>query len=328
VLLLRDVKQRSEPLAANGSAALWNVGDGAHCHEFISKMNAIDPEILELVEAAVAVCERGYRALVVHNEAQDFSVGANVALVLLLANTADRERLDDFARRGQEAFAGLKHAPFPVVGAPSGRALGGGCEVLLHCDAVQAHAETAMGLVETGVGIVPGWGGCKEILLRRIDEAPRGPLAPVQRAFELIGTARVSGSATEARELGFLRRHDRITANRDRLLADAKAFALELADGYSPPEPRELRLPGPSGAAALVLGARDRAAAGQASAHDLVVAEALARVLSGGDCDPVEPVSEQHVLDLEREAVRGLLATERTLLRMEHVLATGKPLRN
>jgi 3-hydroxyacyl-CoA dehydrogenase len=150
----------------------------------------------------------------------------------------------------------------------------------------------------------------------------------VQRAFELIVTSRVSGSAAEARELGFLRSHDRITANRDRLLADAKTFAVELADGYTPPEPAELRLPGPSGAAALTLGARDRHAAGQASSHDLVVAGALARVLTGGDCDPVEPVPEQHVLDLEREAVRALLATERTLLRMEHVLATGKPLRN
>ena len=302
--------------------------DGVLCLEFTSKMNAIDADVLALAELTADLCDRGHRALVLHNDAPDFSVGANIAHVLLLANTADWERLEAFGRRGQDAFARLQRAPVPVVGAPSGRALGGGCEVLLHCDAIQAHAETAMGLVETGVGIVPGWGGCKELLLRQLERQPRGPLAPVQRTFELIGLGRVSGSAAEARELGFLRPRDRITANRDRLLADAKTFALELADGYAPPEPRELRLPGPSGAAALALAMHDRASAGLARPHDLAVAAALARVLTGGDCDPLEPITEDDVLALEREAVGSLIRTERTLRRMEHVLATGALLRN
>jgi 3-hydroxyacyl-CoA dehydrogenase len=328
VLLLRDVKRRSDPLARNPSASLWDTGDGVLCLELTTKMNAVDPLVLALVEAAADRCADGHRALVLHNEASDFSVGANLAHVLLLANTADWAELDAFGRRGQEVFARLRHVPVPVVGAPSGRALGGGCELLLHCDAIQAHADAALGLVETSVGIVPGWGGCKELLLRQLERAPHGPLAPAQRAFELIALARVSGSAAEARELGFLRSHDRITANRDRLLADARAFALELADGYVPPQPAELRLPGPSGAAALMLAARDQAAAGRAGPHDLAVAAALARVLSGGDCDPLEPVTEADVLALEREAVRGLIRSERTLRRMDHVLATGKPLRN
>ncbi len=328
VILLEDLKRRRHPLASNASASLWDVDDGVLCLEFTSKMNAIDADVLALAELTADLCDRGHRALVLHNDAPDFSVGANIAHVLLLANTADWERLEAFGRRGQDAFARLQRAPVPVVGAPSGRALGGGCEVLLHCDAIQAHAETAMGLVETGVGIVPGWGGCKELLLRQLERQPRGPLAPVQRTFELIGLGRVSGSAAEARELGFLRPRDRITANRDRLLADAKTFALELADGYAPPEPRELRLPGPSGAAALALAMHDRSSAGLARPHDLAVAAALARVLTGGDCDPLEPITEDDVLALEREAVGSLIRTERTLRRMEHVLATGALLRN
>jgi 3-hydroxyacyl-CoA dehydrogenase len=329
IALLRDVKQDAEPVQRNRSAALWDVGDGVLCLEFTTRMNALDPGVIEMAVASFSLIGDRFRALVIHNEGENFSVGANIAGVLLMANTAMWDQIELGIRGGQGAFAGLKYAPFPVVGASHGLCLGGGCEILLHCDAVQAHAETYMGLVETGVGIVPGWGGCKELLLRATARATAGgPMPPVQEAFETIGLARVSRSAAEARELGFLRDGDRITMNRDRLLADARRRALELADGYRPPEPRELVLPGPAGAAAMRLAVHGLALTGQATPHDVVVTAELARVLSGGDADVTTPVPEQALFDLERSAVVALLRTEPTLDRMEHMLTTGKPLRN
>ncbi len=329
VELLRDVKQRSEPVQRNRSAALWDTGDGVLCLEFTTRMNALDQGVMELVVGTFSVVGDRYRALVIHNEGENFSVGANLAGVLLMANTAMWEQLDLGIRGGQGALSGLKYAPFPVVGASHGMCLGGGCEILLHCDAVQAHAETYMGLVEVGVGIVPGWGGCKELLLRKTAaRTAGGPMPPVQEAFETIGLARVSRSAAEARELGFLRPTDAITMNRDRLLGDARRRALELVDGYAPPAPQQLVLPGPAGAAALRLAVHGLALTGQASPHDVVVTGHLARVLSGGEADPTSPVSEQAVLDLEREAIVALARTEGTLDRMEHMLMNGKPLRN
>ncbi|MCG8355961.1 MAG: 3-hydroxyacyl-CoA dehydrogenase, partial [Kiloniellales bacterium] len=210
-------------------------------------------------------------------------------------------------------------------------ALGGGCEILMHADAVQAHAESYVGLVEVGVGVVPAWGGCKELLARLAADPkrPQGPMPPVTQAFQTIGLADVAKSAFEAREKGFLRPGDGITFNRERLLADAKAKALELAERYQPPEPIELALPGPAGKASLRRAVCDLRAKGVATAHDEVVAEALAEVLSGGsEADHTEPLSEDQVLALERAAFMSLVKTEATLARMEHTLETGKPLRN
>ena len=224
----------------------------------------------------------------------------------------------------------MKFAPFPVVGAPSGMALGGGCEILLHCAAIEAHAESYIGLVETGVGLVPSWGGCKELLLRwwTTRGRPGGPMPPVIQAFETISLAKVSRSAAEARDLKFLRRGDGITMNRERLLAAAKARALALVPGYKPPEPHELRLPGPTGRAALQLAVDGFVLQGKATAHDRVVALALASVLSGGDTDHTRPLAEDAITPLERAAFMRLLHQPATLARMEHTLATGKPLRN
>ncbi len=322
---LSDLKQDRRPVRGNGSASVWDIGEGVLCLEFHTKMNAIDGEIVHLLAETIAMAPR---ALVLHNDGAQFSVGANLAGVLLLANTASWDDLDAAIRAGQDTFAALRYAPFPVVGAPAGMALGGGCEVLLHCDAIQAHAESYIGLPEVGVGIVPGWGGCLRLVQRLAERAPYGPQAPVQAAFETIGLATVSGSAAEARALGFLRPTDRITMNRDRLLGDARAFALELADGYTPPERLDLRLPGPAGRAALELGVAGHALAGRALPHDRVVLGELANVLAGGDADPTAPVTEQHVYDLERAAVISLLHAEPTLLRAEQMLMTGKPLRN
>ncbi|MBI3114043.1 MAG: enoyl-CoA hydratase/isomerase family protein, partial [Rhodospirillales bacterium] len=220
--------------------------------------------------------------------------------------------------------------PFPVVGAPSGMALGGGCEVLLHCTAVQAHAETYAGLVEAGVGVIPGWGGCKEMLFRWFfdKKRPKGPMPPVIKAFEMIGTAQVAKSAAEARDFLFLRDRDGITMNRDRLLADAKAKALELAKNYSPPEEAPISLPGPTAKALMDMAVKGFRLSGKATPHDVVVAGALARVLSGGNTDITETVSEDQVLTLERDAFVSLARTSATIDRIQHMLKTGKPLRN
>lgn len=327
---LRDLRQDREPVARNAAAALWDTGDGVACLEFTSHVNALDTDTMALIVDAVGRVAADFRALVVHNEGEHFSVGANLGAVLLAANVAAWDALDLAVRAGQGAYAALERAPFPVVGAPSGRALGGGCEVLLHCDAIQAHVETYCGLVEVGVGVVPAWGGCTKLLARLAARTRLGgPLPPVVEAFETIGLAKVARSAHEARELGFLREGDGITMNRDRVLGDARALALELADGYRPPDPVELPLPGRSGYAALMLAVDALVLRGAASAHDRLVASHLATVLTGGpDADPLRPTTEKTLRDLERTAFLALARTEPTLLRMEHILATGRPLRN
>ncbi len=331
VLLLADIKRAAEPKADNASASLWDIGDGVLCLEVHTKLNTIDPDVMTVIETAVETVENGFRALVIYNEGEHFSAGANIGLGLFAANVGLWAMIEGMIERGQNALAKLKYAPFPVVAAPSGLALGGGCEILLHADAVQAHAESYIGLVETGVGIVPAWGGCKELLARFAADPKRrkGAMPPVARAFETIGMAKVARSAFEAKDLGYLRPEDGITFNRERLLAEAKAKALELAADYAPPEPVRLALPGPSGRVALKFALRGLRLKGVATAHDVVVGGALAEVLTGGaGADSTEPLGEDEILALERAAALGLMRTPETLARMEHTLATGKPLRN
>ena len=232
--------------------------------------------------------------------------------------------------KGQKTYKALKFAPFPVVAAPAGMALGGGCEVLLHADAVQAHAETYSGLVEVGVGVVPGWGGCKEMLLRRFVAPDRasGPMPPIIKTFEAIGMATVARSAEEARDLLVLRPDDGITMNRDRLLADAKAKALALARDYSPPQEAEISLPGETAAIAIGMAVDGFRLSGKATPHDVVVSKALAKVLSGGKTDITESLTEDDLLDLERDAFVSLARHPASIARVSHMLKTGKPLRN
>ena len=327
---LADKKRGREPLAANPSASLWDIDDGVACLEFHSKMNSVDTQTMAMVREAAKIHERGFKALVIGNDGTNFSVGANIGLALFAANTAMWPVIEQTVREGQDTYLKLRYAPFPVVGAVAGMALGGGCEVLLHCDAVQAHAETYMGLVEVGVGIVPAWGGTKELVTRHaLDPTrPGGPVPPVARAFETISLAKVSTSAAEARALLFLREGDAITMNRARVLADAKAKALELAADYAPPEPHEIVLPGPSARLALDMVVDGLVSAGKATAHDKAVTAALAEVVSGGDTDMTETTTEKDMLALEREAFLSLIRMPATLRRMEHMLETGKPLRN
>ena len=332
VLLLSDVKLRGKPMVRNASASLWDIGDGAACLEFHSKMNALDSETLALLGKAVAMGKKGaFRALVIHNEGENFSVGANIGIALFAANIAAWGEIESMVEGGQKALRALRDAPFPVVGAPSGMALGGGCEILLHCDAIEAHAELYMGLVEVGVGLIPAWGGCATMLRRWAEapKAPRGPMPPVAKAFEMISTAKVAKSAFEAREMLLLRPSDGIVMNRDRLLAAAKARALAMADSYAPAEaPKPLRLPGASGRAALRMAVDQAALLGRATAHDVVVCEHLAQTLTGGNRDHTQDTSDNDILALEREHFMALLRTPATLARVEHMLETGRALRN
>ncbi|MDB6108091.1 MAG: putative 3-hydroxyacyl-CoA dehydrogenase [Gammaproteobacteria bacterium] len=331
VLMLEDIKRLATPVLENTSAAVWDIGDGVLCFEFNSKSNALDDQIMALLGKTIALVQSKYKALVIYNEGRDFSVGANLELALFAANMAAWSEIEKLIAAGQQTYGALKYAPFPVVSAPAGRALGGGCEILLHSDAVQAHAETYMGLVECGVGLVPGWGGCKEMVFRWAgsNSLPRGPMPAPAKVFELVSTATTSKSAAHAKELLFLRPDDGITMNRDRLLADAKARALKLADNYEPPKPPlGFRPPGAAGKLAFAMAVEDFHRRGIATDHDVVVADALAVVLSGGPANLVDTVSEDQMLALERTAFMRLISSAGTLARIEHLLATGKPLRN
>ncbi len=330
VLKLEDVKLGAKPVLKTASAAAWDIGDGVLCVEFAGKMNAFDEKVMTLLNQAIAMVKDKYKALVVYTDAENFSAGANLGLALFAANIAAWGEVERSIETGQRTFKALKYAPFPVVTAPAGLALGGGCEICLQSDAIVAHAETYMGLVECGIGVLPGWGGCGELIARGVASPmmPRGPMPAVAKAFETISTAKVSKSAAEARELMFLRPTDHITMNRDRLLFDAKARALELALDYAPPQKPEFRLPGESGKAAMegvVAGFRKQ---GVATFHDAAVASELAGVLSGGEADLIDIVSEDKMMELERAAFLRLIKTPATLARVEHMLETGKPLRN
>jgi len=330
VLMLEDIKRVSKPVLKNASASVWDIGDGVLCFEFTSKSNSLDESIMSLLGKTIALVQSKYKALVIYNEGSNFSVGANLGLAIFAANIAAWSEIEKLIAAGQQVYKSLKYASFPVVSAPSGMALGGGCEILLHSDAVQAHAESYIGLVECGVGVIPGWGGCKEMLSRWTTSGtlPHGPMPAPTKVFETVSTATVAKSAAEARDLLYLRPHDGITMNRYRLLADAKALALRLVPNYAPPKPVELKLPGAAGKLAFTLAAESFRRRGIATTHDMVVADELAGVLSGGPADLVDIVTEDQILGLERAAFMRLMKTKGTLARIEHMLVTGKPLRN
>ena len=330
VLLLADVKQKSIAVLKNNSASLWDIGDGVACFEFHSKMNTLDMDIMTLLNQSIDKITQEFKALVIHNDAENFSAGANLGLLMHAIQHKDWQAVAELIKQGQQSYKRLKYAPFPVVGAPSGLALGGGCEILLHCDAIQAHAELYIGLVEVGVGLIPGWGGCKEYLRRSLSlkKRPGGPIPPVVKAFQTIGLASVSKSAFEARELLFLGANDGITMNKNRVLAEAKAKALNLAEGYKPPESFNYLLPGNTAKILMDMGVKALHLASKATDYDLVVAKKLSFVLSGGDCDYTSPLSEDDILALELEAFVNLVKNEGTMARLDHMLKTGKPLRN
>jgi len=333
VTILRAAKDRSRVVKKNAGASLVDLGDGVLALEFHSKMNAIGGDTMQMIRAGVKEAAANFCALVVGNDAPNFSVGANLMLLLLEAQEGNWDDIDLGLRTFQEATQSLRFADVPVIVAPAGMALGGGCEIVLHADRVQAAAEGYVGLVEVGVGLIPAGGGTKEMVARAVDGLPatHADLLPfAQRVFETIGFAKVSTSAADARRLGFLGAADRVTMNRDRVMADAKTYALErVSEGYQRPVPRAAIPVGGEGVlAALKLGVHLAWRAGRISDHDAVVGRALATVIAGGALPHQATVSEQYLLDLEREAFLTLCGERKTLERIQHTLKTGKPLRN
>jgi 3-hydroxyacyl-CoA dehydrogenase len=315
----------------NAGASLIDLGDGVLCIEFHSKMNAIGGDTIQMLQAGVKEASANFAALVVANDAVNFSAGANLMLLLLEAQEGNWDDVDLMIRTFQSATMSLKYADVPVVAAPAGLALGGGCEIALHADRVQAAAEAYIGLVEVGVGLIPAGGGTKEMLARAMDSASPNadPLPLVRRVFETIGFAKVSTSAPNARQLGYLRDADGISMNRDRLKEDAKAIALARVPDYVRPQPRSaVRVGGRSLFAALKLGVHLAWRGGRLSDHDALIGRKLAWILAGGDLPNASTISEQQLLDLEREAFLSLCGERKTQERIAHTLKTGKPLRN
>jgi len=275
---------------------------------------------MQIVRAGLAELAADFDAMVIANQGEHFSAGANLIMVLMAAQDAEWDELDLAVRRFQQMNMAIKYSPKPVVAAPFGLALGGGCELPLHCARLQASAELYMGLVEVGVGVIPAGGGCKEMLIRSHD---------VKKIFEQIGFAKVSGSAAEARQMRFLRDGDGISMNPERLVEDAKQTALSLVPGYAPGEPRtDIAVSGDEGFALMKIGVWTAHKGGYISDWDAAIGEKLAYVLSGGRLTGTPQVSEQYLLDLEREAFLSLCGNPKTQQRIAHMLKSGKPLRN
>ncbi len=327
----------------NSGASLIDLGDGVGCLEFHSKMNAIGTDILSLVTQTLKPGSEfvaNFEAFVIANDGENFSAGANLMQLLLAIQDQEWEDVDSVIRSFQKMTQTIKFCPRPVVVAPFALCLGGGAEIALHGAARQAHAELYLGLVETGVGLVPAGGGCKEVVLQAVRAASlvggTGRSESVElmdglrQRFETIALAKVSTSACEARAMGYLSESDGITVNRDRLLADAKNRALELARaGYSALVPRtDIPAPGENVLASLRMGVRQMREGEFISDHDVKVANWVAHILCGGKITPGTPVSEQYFLDLEREAFLSLCGEKKTADRITHTLKTGKPLRN
>ncbi len=319
IFTLRDRKRTHGIMFQNAGASLIDLGDGVLCVEFHSKLNTLGEDAMVMLQAGLEETNRNFEAMIIANEGETFSAGANLMLVLLAAQEGEWDDLNLAVQRFQQMNMALKYAAKPVVAAPFSRALGGACEIVLHCTRAQASAETYIGLVEAAVGVIPAAGGCKELLARLKD-----PL----RIFELIGYAKVSTSAEDARNLGLLHRADSVSMNPERLIGDAKALALSLVPTYSPPAPAGIPGQGESAYAMMKLIAWSARQGNYISDYDVVVAEKLAHVLSGGRLTGPQTVSEQYLLDLEREAFLSLCGNPKTQERMQYMLKTGKPLRN
>ena len=326
----------------NAGCSLVDLGDGVGCLEFHSKMNSLGGDIVQLISQTLKPAGPGdaFDAFVITNDAQHFSVGANLMLLLMAVQEEEWDDVDLAIRQFQGMTQAIKFCPKPVVVAPFGMTFGGGTEISLHAAARQPHAELYMGLVEVGVGLLPGAGGCKEMLLRALDSAgsirPEGRgesvemMEAMKRAFEIIAMAKVSTSAHEARRYGFLSNSDRITMNRERVLADAKEHALDLfRAGYAPPVMRtDIPAPGENVLATLKLGVHLMRQGEFISDHEVKIGNKVAEVLCGGNVTPGTPVSEQYILDLEREAFKSLCGEKKTQERIQYTLKTGKALRN
>ena len=340
VIILKSLKDASREVERNSAASLIDLGDGVVCCEFHSKMNAIGADLIAMIHKGLKRLDSDFDAMVIANQAVNFSVGANLMLVLVAAQEQEWEELHLAVKQFQNANLAIKYAPKPVVVAPQGMALGGGCEVSLHGARIQAAAESYLGLVEAGVGLIPGGGGSKEMLIRANEHSGGEDLDlfhALRPVFETLAMAKVGTSAEECRDLGFLRREDGVSMNRDRLVADAKEAALALArGGYKPPaaswqegaQTTQIKVLGEQFLSGAKMAVHLLLRGGYASEHDAHVARKLANILAGGPLSAPQMVSEQYVLDLEREAFVSLCGEKKTQERIAHTLKTGKPLRN
>jgi 3-hydroxyacyl-CoA dehydrogenase len=329
--LLKDDKTKI--IKQSAGASLIHLGDGVLCLEFHTKMNAIGEDILVMADYALNELEKNYEALVIGNQGQHFSAGANLMMILMLAQEGEWEEIDRAVRMFQRINMRIKYSPKPVVVAPHGMTLGGGCEIVLHAPKVRAYAESYIGLVEIGAGVIPAGGGTKEMLLRAIQKAPKQEnidLTPfIREAFETIAFAKVSTSALEAKKLGYLRDFDSISMNKDYLINDAKKIALSMVEeGYKPPLPAEIIALGKQLYANFLVGIYLMKEAGYITEYEAHIGKKLAYIMSGGDFTSPQIVSEQYILDLEREAFLSLCGEKKTQERMQYILKHGRPLRN
>jgi 3-hydroxyacyl-CoA dehydrogenase len=348
ILILKNLKEGGREIERNAGASLIDLGDGVVCCEFHSKMNAIGADLIAMIHKGLKRLENGFDAMIIANQATNFSVGANLMLVLVGAQEQEWDEIHMAVKQFQNVNLAIKYAPKPVVAAPQGMALGGGCEISLHAAKIHAAAESYIGLVETGVGLIPGGGGTKEMLIHANENAGGAgfSLSPesdldlfhaLRPVFENIAMAKVGTSAEECRELGYLRRSDTFSMNRDRLVADAKQTALALARGGWKPaasswqegaQTTQLKALGEGFLSAAKMAIHLMVRGGYASDYDAHVARKLANILAGGPLSAPQMVSEQYVLDLEREAFVSLCGEKKTQERIAHTLKTGKPLRN
>jgi 3-hydroxyacyl-CoA dehydrogenase len=330
IINLAALKEQNKVIKKNSGASLIDLGDGVAALEFHSLNQAIGADIIQMMFYAAEEVSKNYKGLVIGNQAKNFCVGANLMMILMEAQDENWEEIDLVVRQFQNATMALKYLDKPVVAAPFQMTLGGGAEVCFPADKIQGAAETYFGLVEVGVGLLPGGGGNKEILLRNIENVPEGAdLQPyVNRAFETIAMAKVSTSFKDGQMLGYFRKSDGMTVNSDYLLYDAKQAVLAMADNYRPPVPKKIKVVGEPGYSVMKLGARQMHLSGYASAHDLKIAEKIAFVLAGGRVAAGTEVTEQYLLDLEREAFLSLCGEPLSQQRMQYMLTKGKPLRN
>ena len=334
VMILKTVKERSGVIKSNPGASLIDIGDGVACLEFHSKMNSIGGDTVAMMNFAIDEVEKNYKGLVVGNQGGNFSAGANIMMLLLAAQEEEWDDINMMIRALQNAVMRLRYSSKPVVTAPYGLTLGGGCEISMHGDKVQAAAETYIGLVEVGVGLIPAGGGTKEMTMRAMNAAAKAPdadpLAFLKTTFELLGMGKVATSAQEAKAWGLIRDSDAISMNGDRLIADAKQEVLNLvASGYvQPVEQTDILALGESAQAAMKLALHMMKQGGFISDHDALIGKKLAKVMSGGDMNHKSYVSERYLLDLEREAFLSLCGERKTQERIAGMLKTGKPLRN
>lgn len=332
IIDLAALKNQGRLVMGNNGASLVDIGDGVACLEFHSPKQAIGADLITMMMKAADEVERNFEALVVGGSTVNFSVGANLMMMLMEAQDENWDEINLVVRQFQNANMRLKYLKKPVVIAPYGLTLGGGAEIAMAGQQMQMAAETYCGLVEVGVGLLPGGGGNKEVLIRMMEQLPIGadlsPLPLVQKAFELIALAKVSSSARDAQSLGYARMRDGVSINRDHLLADAKTAALNLARSFIPPVQQRVPVVGENGAALFKMGVYGMQKSGYISAHDVLIAKQVIRVLTGGTAAGGSLVSEQYLLDLEREAFLSLCGEAKTQARMQHMLQTGKPLRN